>query len=53
MKKKANATSRAFRHAANAVQKSDNWLVDYFTRMKTKAGHKSAIVATAGKIATI
>jgi transposase len=53
MKKKANAASRTFRHAANAVQKSDHWLGDYFRRMKSKAGHKSAIVATANKIATI
>ena len=53
MKKKANAASRAFRHAANAVQKSNNWLGDYFRRMKSKGGHKSAIVATASKIATI
>lgn len=53
MKKKANAASRAFRHAANAVQKSDNWLGDYFRRMKSKGGNKSAIVATASKIATI
>lgn len=53
MKKKANAASQAFRHAANAVQKSDNWLGDYFRRMKSKGGHKSAIVATANKIATI
>lgn len=53
MKKKANAASQAFRHAANAVQKSDNWLGDYFRRMKTKGGHKYAVVATANKIATI
>jgi transposase len=53
MKKKANASSRAFRHAANAVQKSNNWLGDYFRRMKSKSGHKYAIVATANKIATI
>jgi transposase len=53
MKKKANAASQAFRHAANAVQKSNNWLGDYFRRMKSKGGHKYAIVATANKIATI
>jgi transposase len=53
MKKKANASSQAFRHAANAVQKSNNWLGDYFRRMKSKGGHKYAIVATANKIATI
>ena len=53
MKKKPNAASQAFRHAANGVQRSDNWLGDYFRRMKTKGGNKYAIVATAGKIATI
>ncbi len=53
MKKKANAASRAFRHAANAVQKSDNWLGGYFRRMKTKAGHNSAIPTIASKIAPI
>ena len=53
MKKKPNAASQAFRYAANSVQRSDNWLGDYFRRMKTKGGNKYAIVATAGKIATI
>jgi transposase len=52
-KKKTNIASQAFRHAANAVQKSDNWLGDYFRRMKAKGGNKYAIVATANKIATI
>jgi transposase len=53
LKKKPNIASQAFRHAANAVQKSDNWLGDYFRRMKAKGGNKYAIVATANKIATI
>ena len=53
MKKKPNAASQAFRYAANGVQKSDNWLGDYFRRMKTKGGNKYAVLATAGKIATI
>ena len=53
MKKKANPASQAFRHAANGVQKTDTWLGDYFRRMKTKGGHKYAVVATANKIATI
>lgn len=52
-KKKANIASQAFRHAANALQRSDHWLGDYFRRMKTKGGNKYAIVATANKIATI
>lgn len=53
MKKKPNIASQAFRSAANAVQSSRNWLGDYFRRMKSKKGHKHAIVATANKIAAI
>jgi transposase len=53
LKKKSNPASLAFRQAANAVQKSDHWLGDYFRRMKTKGGQKYAIVATANKIARI
>ncbi len=53
MKKKPNPASQVFRMAANAVQRSDHWLGDYFRRMKSKGGNKYAIVATANKIATI
>jgi transposase len=53
MKKKANLASQAFKHAANGVQKSDNWLGDFFRRMKAKGGDKHAVLATAGKIAGI
>lgn len=53
MKKKPNTASQAFRSAANAVQRSDHWLGDYFRRMKAKGGNKYAVVATANKIATI
>ncbi len=53
LKKKSNPASQAFRQAANAVQKSNHWLADYFRRMKAKGGHKYAIVATANKIARI
>lgn len=53
LKKKPNPASQAFRNAANAVQRSDNWLGDYFRRMKAKGGNKYATVATANKIATI
>lgn len=53
MKKKANTANQAFRHVANAVQKSDNWLGDYFRRKKSKAGYKYAVVATANKITTV
>lgn len=52
-KKKSNAASQAFRMAANSLQKSDNWLGDYFRRMKAKGGNKYAIIATANKLATI
>lgn len=53
MKKKPNPAGQAFRSAANSVQRSDNWLGDYFRRMKAKGGNRYAIVATASKIATI
>lgn len=53
MKKKPNTASQAFRNAANAVQRSDNWLGDYYRRMKARGGNKYAMVATANKIATI
>ena len=53
MRKKPNVASQAFRNAANAVQRSDNWLGDYFRRMKSKGGNKYAMVATASKMATI
>jgi len=51
--KHPNPASEAFRHAANALQKMDNWLGDFFRRMKAKGGNKYAIVATANKLATI
>ena len=53
MKKKPNLASQSFRNAANAVQRSNHWLGDYFRRMKSKGGNKYAIVTTANKIATI
>jgi transposase len=53
LKKKPNTASIAFRQAANGVQKSNNWLGDYFRRMKAKGGNKYAIIATANKIAKI
>lgn len=53
LKKKPNPASLAFRQAANGVQKSNNWLGDYFRRMKAKGGNKYAIIATANKIARI
>ena len=53
MKKKTNLASQAFRYAANALRKSDNWLGEYFRRMKSRGGDRYAIVATANKLATI
>ncbi len=53
MRKKPNAASQAFRNAANAVQRSNNWLGDLFRRMKSKGGNKYAMVVTAAKLATI
>jgi transposase len=53
LKKKPNAASQALRMAANSLKKSNNWLGDYFRRMKGKGGQKYAIVATARKLAII
>jgi transposase len=53
LRKKPNLASQAFRMAANTLKTSNNWLGDYFRRMKTKGGHKYAIVATARKLAII
>lgn len=53
MHKRPNPASLAFRAAANGVQKSDNWLGDFFRRKKAKGGNKYAIIATANKIAKI
>ncbi|HKG67761.1 MAG TPA: IS110 family transposase [Segetibacter sp.] len=53
LKLKPNLAAQAFRQAANGVKKSNNWLGEYFRRLKTRGGHKHAIVATAHKIATI
>jgi transposase len=35
--------------AANSLMASNNWLGDYFGRIKAKGGHKYAIIATARK----
>ena len=53
IKRKAGNATQAFRSAANSVQRSDNWLGDYFRRMKSKGGNKYAIIATARKLAII
>ena len=53
LKKKPNNASRAFRAAANGLQRTDNWLGDYFRRKRAKGGQKFAIVCTARKLALI
>jgi len=53
LKKKANPASQAFKSAANSLQRSQNWLGDYFRKMKSRGGNKYAILATANKIAKI
>lgn len=53
LSKKTNAAAMAFRYAANANRSCDNYLGYYFRKMRSKGGHKYAIVATANKIATI
>jgi transposase len=52
-RKRANPASQAFKSAANAVQRSQNSIGDYFRRMKSKGGNKYAILATANKMAKI
>jgi transposase len=53
LKKTPNNAAQAFRAAANGLRRSDNWLGDYFRRMRAKGGHKFAILATARKLALI
>jgi transposase len=53
MKKTPNNAAQAFRAGANGLRRSDNWLGDYFRRMRAKGGHKYAVVATARKLALI
>jgi len=51
LKKKPNAAAQAFRMSANSLKLSQHG--DYFRRMRSKGGHKYAIVATARKLAII
>ena len=52
MKKKHHA-GQAFRMAANSLYGSKNALGDYYRRIKSKAGARKAVVATARKLAII
>ncbi len=51
--KKKNQAGQVFRLAAYAIQRSNNWLALFFHRIKSRAGVKKAITATARKIAII
>jgi len=51
--KKKNRAGQVFKLAAYAVQRSKNWLALFYHRIKSKAGVKKAITATARKIAVI
>ena len=51
--KKKNRAGQVFKLAAYAVQRSKNWLALFYHRIKSKAGAKKAITATARKIASI
>jgi transposase len=48
-----NRAGQAFRLAAQAVSRSHNGLGAFYRRMRARLGPKSAIVATAHKIARI
>ena len=52
-KRRANPASQAFKSTDNALQRSQDWLGDYFRRMKSRGGNKYAILATAYKLAKI
>lgn len=51
--KRKNPVGQIFRLCANTVAKSNSPMVFYFRRIKSRAGHMSAIVATAHKMAEI
>jgi len=51
--KRKNPVGQVFRQCANAVARSNSPLGFYFRRIKSRAGHMSAIVATAHKMAEI
>jgi transposase len=53
VKRKKNNAGQAFREAANSLWKSQNPFGDYLRRKKAKSGSKSAIVATARKLASL
>jgi len=50
---KENPVGQIFRLCANTVAKSNSPMGFYFRRIKSRAGHMSAIVATAHKMAEI
>jgi transposase len=52
VKRKKNNAGQAFREAANSLWNAQNSFGDYLRRKKAKSGSKSAVVATARKIAS-
>ncbi len=53
VRKKKNKAGQAFRDAANSLWRAHNPFGDYLRRKKAKSGSKSAVVATAKKIASV
>lgn len=51
--KKKNRAGQMFKLAAYAVQRSKNWLALFYHRIKSRAGVRKAVTATARKIAVI
>lgn len=51
--KKKNKAGQAFLMAASSLKASNNWLGEFYRRIKAKSGSPVAIKATARKIATI
>ena len=51
--KKKNKAGQVFKMAAFAVQRSKNWLAQFYHRIKNRSGVAKAITATARKIAVI
>jgi transposase len=51
--KKHNKAGQLFRMIAYSIQRSDHWLALFYKRIRAKGGPKTAIVATARKLAVI
>lgn len=53
VQKKKNPVGQIFRQCANSLFKSNDPLGGYFRHIKSRSGHKQAMVATGKKLATI